>query len=65
MQVQIVDSVNCDMQTAVASVWVDRGAGFYEFAILKNGEIMEMSEEIYGNPVAALRDGLTHYLEGV
>ena len=40
----------------------DEGAGFYEFGIQKGGELVEVSQAQYGNPVAALRDGLSSWL---
>lgn len=62
MNVQIIQSVPVDMNTAVAALWVDAGAGFYEFGIQKGGELVEVSQAQYGNPVAALRDGLSSWL---
>lgn len=62
MNVQIIQSVQVDMNTAVAALWVDEGAGFYEFGIQKGGELVEVSQAQYGNPVAALRDGLSSWL---
>jgi len=62
MNVQIIQSVPVDMNTAVAALWVDEGAGFYEFGIQKGGELVEVSQAQYGNPVAALRDGLSSWL---
>jgi len=62
MNIQIIQSVQVDTNTAVATIWVDEGAGFYEFGIQKGGELVEMSESQYGNPVAALRDGLSSWL---
>ena len=62
MNVQIIQSVPVDTNTAVAALWVDEGAGFYEFGIQKGGELVEVSKSQYGNPVAALRDGLSSWL---
>ena len=62
MNVQIIQSVPVDMNTAVEALWVDEGAGFYEFGIQKGGELVEVSQAQYGNPVAALRDGLSSWL---
>ena len=62
MNVQIIQSVPVDMNTSVAALWVDEGAGFYEFGIQKGGELVEVSKAQYGNPVAALRDGLSSWL---
>jgi len=62
MNVQIIQSVPVDMNTAVVALWVDEGAGFYEFGIQKGGELVEVSQAQYGNPVAALRDGLSSWL---
>lgn len=62
MNVQIIQSVQVDMNTAVAALLVDEGAGFYEFGIQKGGELVEVSQAQYGNPVAALRDGLSSWL---
>lgn len=62
MNIQIIQSVQVDTNTAVAALGVDEGAGFYEFGIQKGGELVEVSEAQYGNPVAALRDGLSSWL---
>lgn len=62
MNIHIIQSVPVDMGTAVVALWIDEGVGFYEFGIQKDGEIREVSNNQYGHPVAALRDGLSFYL---
>lgn len=62
MQFEVVESVGVDMQTRVLVAYVDQGAGFYEFSIEKAGQVVEFSNAQYGNPIAALRDGLSAWL---
>lgn len=62
MEFEVVESVSVDAATRVLVAWVDQGSGFYEFSIEKGGDVLEVSDRQYGNPVAALRDGLSSWL---
>lgn len=62
MEFEVYQSVRVDSNTLVVAAWVDQGVGFYEYAIEKDGAIVEVSDCQYGSDVAALRDGLSYWL---
>lgn len=48
----------------VMAVWIDQGAGYWEFVVEVEGGIVELSDQMFGSEVAALRAGLNYWLDG-
>lgn len=62
MEFEVFEAVTVDEGARVLVVWFSEGDGFFEFAVEKDGSTLEVSDKQYGNPVAALRDGLSYWL---
>lgn len=54
-----------DADESVLVVWVGGDVGCHEFAIERQGEIVELSQRGYAHPATALRDGLSYWLGDV
>lgn len=53
--------IECDGGSAEVLVIGDGESAAYEWVIVRGGEVDQHSDDAYGQPAAALRDGLVEY----